>query len=89
MPTVFASSICLLMHPRDHSRPACLRSEYRRTPHLSSSTYDENRLGRFDPRRQEELVASLVTNGNAAAWIKSSPSGTFARIAAFTTQSSA
>ena len=39
-----------LQNPRDHSRPACLRSEYRRTPDISSSTYDENRLARFDSR---------------------------------------
>src|ERR1700693_5286377 len=39
-----------LQNPRDHRRPALLRSEYRRTPDISSSTYHENRLARFDSR---------------------------------------
>src|SRR5208282_4211362 len=46
-----------LQNPRDHSRPALLRSEYRRAPDISTSTYDENRLARFDSRSCKELVA--------------------------------
>src|SRR5580704_227538 len=37
-----------LQNSRDHCHPAFLRSEYSRTPHISNSTYDENRLARFD-----------------------------------------
>src|ERR1700678_1162734 len=39
-----------LQNPRYHSRPARLRSEYRRTPNISSGAHDENRLARFDSR---------------------------------------
>ncbi len=39
-----------LQNPRDHSRPAFLRSEYRRTPDISCSAHDHNRLARFDSR---------------------------------------
>ena len=34
-----------------------LRREHRRTPNISSSTQDENRLARFDSRSGKELVA--------------------------------
>src|SRR5271167_1207463 len=39
-----------LQQPCDHDRSPLLRSEYRRTPDISSSTYDENRLALFDSR---------------------------------------
>jgi hypothetical protein len=39
-----------LQNPHDHSRPAFLRSEYRRTPDISCSTCDEHCLARFDSR---------------------------------------
>src|SRR5580658_7210976 len=44
-------------NPRDHGRTALLRSEYCRTPNISCSTYDENRLAGFDSRGGHELVA--------------------------------
>jgi hypothetical protein len=39
-----------LQNPRDHSRPACFRGEYCRTPDVSYSAYDQDRLARFDFR---------------------------------------
>ena len=39
-----------LQNPRDHSRPAFLRSEYRRPTDVSYSTHDYNPLARFDYR---------------------------------------
>src|SRR5580700_1460343 len=47
-----------LQHSCNYDRSPLLRSEYRRTPDISSSTYDENRLARFDPGSGNELVAS-------------------------------
>ncbi len=46
-----------LQNPCDHGRPAFLGSKYRRTPDISSSTYDEHRLARFDSSSGHELVA--------------------------------
>ena len=49
---VRADSLCLidlsLQHASDDDRAPLLRREYRRTPNISSSTQDENRLARFD-----------------------------------------
>jgi hypothetical protein len=65
------------------------RSERRRTPDISCSTYDENRLARFDSRSGNKLVASRRNQRQGCRQIKSSPLGIFAKIAAFSTQSSA
>jgi hypothetical protein len=47
----------LLQNSGDHSRPAILRSEYRRTSDISYCAKNQDRLARFDSRSCKQLVA--------------------------------
>src|SRR5579872_685119 len=49
--------LLLAQHPRNHSRPSLLRSEYRGTSYISSSANNEDGLTRLDARSRKELVS--------------------------------
>ena len=86
--TVLASSICLFKTPTMTVASLCLAVICRGTSDTSRSAGDERGLARFDSRGDSAMswLPVVVTSGSAAAWIKSRPLGTFARMSAFTTQ---
>src|ERR1700691_1958649 len=86
---VFASSICFFKTPAITVAPRCFAVNTAERPTFPRAPTTKTVWPDLISVAERSWLPVVVTSGNAAAWIKSRPLGTFAKTAAFTTQSSA